>query len=284
MSKVELNGKVALITGASSGIGRETAKQMALQGYHVFITCRDFSKAKPVLDEIDQLSDQTAKVEFLALDLGNLDSIKNCAQTFLSRNLPLHVLIANAGVAGAKGMTTSGFEQTFGICHVGHFLLVKLLTEKLQQSAPARVVVVASKAHRHAKGIDFDKILKPASSIGVMQEYSVAKLANVLFVKELARRLFSTGVTVYAVHPGVVATDIWRKLPKPMSKLLGKFMLTPAQGALTSLHCATKPQLAGESGFYYEDCKVVQSSHVAQDLALAKQLWEKTEDWVQSSV
>ena len=284
MAQVQPNGKVALITGASSGIGRETAKQLALQGYHVFITCRDFAKAKPVLDEIDQCSEQTAKAEYLALELGNFDSVKACARNFLSLNLPLHLLIANAGVAGAKGLTDSGFEQTFGVCHVGHFLLIQLLTEKLQQSAPARVVVVASKAHRHAKGIDFDQLLKPASSLGAVKEYSTAKLANVLFAKELARRLFSIGVTVYAVHPGVVATDIWRKLPKPMSKLLGKFMFTPQQGALTSLHCATKPQLAGESGFYYEDCRVVQSSPAAQDLALAQQLWERTELWLRSEI
>ena len=284
MSQVKLNGKVALITGANSGIGRETAKQLALQGYHVFITCRNFTKAKPVLDEIDQLSDQTAKAEFIALELSDLNSVKACAENFLSRNLDLHLLIANAGVAGQKGLTQSGFEYTFGVCHVGHFLLFKLLTEKLIQSAPARVVVVASKAHRHAKNIDFTKVLQPANSLGAMQEYCTAKLANVLFVKELSRRLYSTGVTVYAVHPGIVATDIWRSLPKPLHKMMNRFLLTPEQGATTSLHCATKAQLAGESGLYYEQSKVVQSSAVAQDMQLAEQLWEHSEHWVKSYV
>ena len=212
MSTVKLNGKVALVTGANSGIGRETAKQLALQGYHVFLACRNFNKAKPVLDEIDELSNGKAKAEFIALELDDLNSVKACAKSFLNRDLFLHVLIANAGVAGKKALTKSGFEYTFGVCHVGHFLLVKLLTEKLQQSAPSRVVILASKAHRHAKHIDHTKLLKPAKSIGAIQEYAIAKLANVLFAKALARRLFNTGITVYAMHPGVVATEIWRSL------------------------------------------------------------------------
>lgn len=282
MTQVTLNGKVVLVTGANSGIGRETAKQLALQGYHVFLACRTFNKAKPILDEIDQLSEQTAKVEFIALELGDLNSVKACAQSFLNRDLPLNLLIANAGVAGRKGMTQSGFEYTFGVCHIGHFLLVQLLTEKLKQSAPARVIVLASKAHRHASIIDYVQLLKPAKSMGAIKEYAVAKLANVLFAKELGRRLFNSGVTVYAVHPGVVATDIWRSLPKPMSKLLGKWMMTPKEGAQTSLHCATAPQLASETGLYYENSKVVPSSKEAQNIMLAQQLWNKTETWVQA--
>ncbi|MFC3901415.1 NAD(P)-dependent dehydrogenase, short-chain alcohol dehydrogenase family [Acinetobacter marinus] len=280
MSQFKLNGKVALVTGANSGIGAVTAKALALQGYHVFLACRDRNKAYEVIQEIYAESNGQAEAEFIELDLANLDSVRSCATQFLQRNLPLHLLICNAGLAGHKGMTASGFELTFGVCHVGHFLLTELLTEKLIASQPARVIVVSSKAHRHAKTIDFDAVLKPTQSIGGLKEYAVAKLANVLFAKELGRRLYGTGVTTYAIHPGVVSTNVWRSLPKPMVKALSRWMISPEQGAQTTLYCATAPHLSGETGMYYEDCKVKASSHVAQDMELARRLWERSVQWV----
>lgn len=281
MTQFKLNGKVALITGANSGIGAVTAKELALQGYHVFLACRDRNKADQVIQEIAAESHGQAQAESLELDLANLDSVRSCVKQFLDRNLPLHLLICNAGLAGQKGMTTSGFELTFGVCHIGHFLLTDLLKEKLMDSKPARVVVVASKAHRHAKGVDFDAVLQPTQSFGGLKEYAVAKLANVLFAKELGRRLYGTGVTTYAVHPGVVSTNVWRSLPNPLVKALSRWMISPEQGAKTTLHCATAPQLSAETGMYYEDCKVKASSSVAQDIALAEQLWMQSSKWVQ---
>jgi len=280
MTQFKLNGKVALVTGANSGIGAVTAKELALQGYHVFLACRDADKAQQVINAIDQQSRGQAKAEFIALDLASLDSIRACAAQFLAKKLPLHLLICNAGLAGHKGMTKSGFELTFGVCHVGHFLLTQLLTEKLIESKPARVVVVSSKAHRHAKGIDFDAVIRPTESMGALKEYAVAKLANVLFVKELGRRLYGTGVTAYAVHPGVVSTNVWRSLPKPMVKVLSRWMISPEEGAQTTLYCATQPQLSGETGMYYDNCKVTASSGTAQDIQLARLLWEKSSEWV----
>jgi NAD(P)-dependent dehydrogenase (short-subunit alcohol dehydrogenase family) len=280
MTQIKLNGKVALVTGANSGIGAVTARELALQGYHVFLACRDADKAQQVINAIDQQSRGQAKAEFIALDLASLDSIRACAAQFLAKKLPLHLLICNAGLAGHKGMTKSGFELTFGVCHVGHFLLTQLLTEKLIESKPARVVVVSSKAHRHAKGIDFDAVIRPTESIGALKEYAVAKLANVLFVKELGRRLYGTGVTAYAVHPGVVSTNVWRSLPKPMVKVLSRWMISPEEGAQTTLYCATQPQLSGETGMYYDNCKVTASSGTAQDIQLARLLWEKSSEWV----
>ncbi|WP_447507176.1 SDR family oxidoreductase [Acinetobacter oleivorans] len=280
MSYLKLNGKVALVTGANSGIGAVTARELALQGYHVFLACRSINKAQSVIQEIQSLSHGQAKVEFIELDLADLDSVRRCAKSFLSRDLPLHLLIANAGLAGQKGLTQSGFELTFGVCHVGHFLLTKLLTEKLIDSKPARVVVVASKAHRHARGIDFNAVLKPTDSFGGLKEYAVAKLANILFAKELGRRLYGTGVTVYAVHPGVVSTNVWRAMPQPFVKLISHFMISPEEGAKTTLYCATQPQVAGDTGFYYEDCKVKVSSHAAQNINLANELWEQSLNWV----
>jgi len=280
MTQIKLNGKVALVTGANSGIGAVTARELALQGYHVFLACRDADKAQQVINAIDQQSRGQAKAEFIALDLASLDSIRACAAQFLAKKLPLHLLICNAGLAGHKGMTKSGFELTFGVCHVGHFLLTQLLTEKLIESKPARVVVVSSKAHRHAKGIDFDAVIRPTESMGALKEYAVAKLANVLFVKELGRRLYGTGVTAYAVHPGVVSTNVWRSLPKSMVKVLSRWMISPEEGAQTTLYCATQPQLSGETGMYYDNCKVTASSGTAQDIQLARLLWEKSSEWV----
>lgn len=280
MTQFKLNGKVALVTGANSGIGAVTARELALQGYHVFLACRSQKKAHAVLQEIQSLSFGQAKAEFIELDLANLDSVRLCATQFLSRNLPLHLLIANAGLAGQKGMTPSGFELTFGVCHLGHFLLTQLLTEKLIESKPARIVVVSSKAHRHAQSIDFNLLLKPTKSLGGLKEYAVAKLANILFAKELGRRLYGTGVTTYAIHPGVVSTNVWRGLPQPLVKLIRRFMISPEEGAQTTLYCATQPHVAGDTGFYYEECKVKVSSHAAQNINLANELWEKSLNWV----
>jgi NAD(P)-dependent dehydrogenase (short-subunit alcohol dehydrogenase family) len=163
---------------------------------------------------------------------------------------------------------------------VGHFLLTQLLLDCLKASAPARVVMVSSKAHRHANDIDFSQVRQATESVGGLKEYSVAKLANLLFSNELARQLQGTGVTTYAVHPGVVATDVWRAMPAPLAWLLKHFMRTAEQGAATSLYAATAPLLATQSGYYYADCQQAETSPTAQDLQLARRLWEQSERWV----
>lgn len=280
MGDFSLNDKVALITGASSGIGRVTAEKLALQGYQVFLACRSEEKTQPVLRAISDQSQGQARAEFIALDLGDLDSVRRCAETFLARNLPLHLLIANAGLAGHKGLTRSGFELTFGTCHVGHFLLTQLLLERLKASQPARVVVVASMAHRHARSIDFAALRQPTQSAAGLKEYSVAKLANILFAAELSRRLQGSGVTTYSLHPGVVATDVWRAIPAPFAGLIKRFMLSEEQGAATTLHCATAAALSQQSGLYYSSCKEAEPSPLARDPALARELWAQTERWL----
>lgn len=278
----DLQGKVAIVTGANTGIGRVTACNLALRGAHVFLACRSRVKTLPVLEEIAALDLDRACAEYLPLDLGDLQSVRRCAELFLERELPLDLLVCNAGLAGQRGMTASGFELAFGTCHVGHFLLTNLLLERMKASAPARIVVVSSKAHRHVKNIDLDNVRRPTRSLGGLKEYGVAKLANLLFAKELARRLDGTGVTTYAVHPGIVASEVWRSAPQPLRGLLKRFMISTEEGVATSLYCATAPELAGESGLYYDRSQAAEPSPAACDPDLAARLWEASEKWTLS--
>ena len=274
----DLQGKVFIVTGANTGIGRVTAQEMAARGGQVFLAGRSEARTAPVVAEIRRATGNE-KVEFLPLDLADLASVRSAAAAFLSRGLPLHGLVNNAGLAGQRGLTRDGFELTFGTNHLGPFLFTLLLLDRLKESAPSRVVNVASRAHTRAKGIDWDSLRKPAASRAGIHEYSVSKLANVLFTKELARRLDGSGVTACSLHPGVVATDIWRELPWGLRHLAKLFMISPEQGARTTLHCATSPEAATESGLYYDDGKVRHPSRIAQDPALAAELWRRSLEW-----
>ena len=274
-----LAGQVALITGANTGIGRVTARELARQGAHVFIACRSAERTQPVLDEIRAIPG-AGTTEWLPLDLGDLDSVRRCARMFLARDLPLHLLVNNGGLAGSRGMTKSGFEIAFGTNHIGHFLLTQLLLDALKRSGPARIVTVASRAHYRAPGIDWQALRETTKTRAGLPEYSVSKLANVLFSAELARRLVGTGLTTYSLHPGVVASDVWRTVPWPIRPLIKLRMLTVEQGAATTLYCATSPEVAGQSGEYYDNCRVKAPSLLAQDPGLAAELWRRSEEWV----
>ncbi len=274
-----LSDRVALVTGANTGIGLVTARELSRQGAQVFIACRSASRAGQALQSIREAV-SGAQVEALELDLGDFDSVHRCADAFLSRKLPLHILVNNAGVAGARGATPSGFELAFGINHMGHFLLTQRLLDVLQRSAPARIVTVASRAHYRARGIDWEAVRRPTASTTGLPEYGVSKLANVLFTAELARRLAGSGVNTYALHPGVVASDIWRSVPWPLRGLLKLAMISTEEGARTSLYCATSPEAAGDSGKYYDRCKPKAPSAAAQDAQLAAELWSRSEAWV----
>ena len=277
-AKQDLLGQVHLITGANTGIGRVTAAALCRRGAHVVLACRDRQRTQPALDELAALP-HGGPADFLQLDLGSLESVRACGLAFLAMDLPLHGLINNAGLAGHQGATTEGFELTFGVNHLGHFLLTVLLLDKLKASAPSRVVTVASRAHYRADGIDFEALVKPQTHLVGMGAYSVSKLCNVLFSAELARRLQGTGVTTCSVHPGVVATDVWRKVPWPLRGLITPFMLSDAQGAKTTLHCATSPEAGAQTGLYYDKSRPKTPSPAAQDVALAGELWAKSEEW-----
>lgn len=274
-----LAGRIALVTGASTGIGRVTARQLALQGAHVYLACRSEARTRPVIDEIERLTGCTSAT-WLELDLADSRSIRACAARFLGTGQPLHLLVNNAGLAGARGLTRDGFEMAFGVNHLGHFLLTDLLLERLKASAPARIVTVASRAHRRAPPIDWSAVRKPTRSLTGVREYAVSKLANVLFSAELARRLDGSGVSTYALHPGVVDTEVWRTVPRPLRPLLKlRGLLTPEEGALTTLHCALHAP-ASESGLYYAQSTVTTPTDRARDFRLAAELWRRSEEWV----
>jgi retinol dehydrogenase-12 len=269
--------RTVLVTGANTGIGLATAQALAAQGWRVWVTARSERKGAAAVASIKAATGNDA-VFLLMLDLADLGSVRDCATSFLEPYEPLHVLINNAGVGGARGVTKQGFELMFGVNHLGHFLLTLLLLERLTSSGPARVVTVASDAHYNARGVDFEAVRRPARGITGLGEYAVSKLCNVLFSQELARRTAGTGVHSYALHPGVVASDIWRRVPWPVRPLVTRRMLTVEQGAQTSLYCATSPEVASDSGLFYDKCALREPSPVATP-SLAASLWARSEKW-----
>jgi len=275
--------RVALITGANIGIGRVTALRLAQAGFTVFLAGRSAQRTQTVIDEIHATTKTSNKAFFLPLQLDDLNSVRECAALFLARQLPLHLLVNNAGLAGRKGQTRQGFEMAFGVNHLGHFLLTQLLLDTLKASAPARVVTVASRAHLMAyQGLDWPALQQATRSLTGTREYGVSKLANILFSAYLAKVLAGTGVSTYSLHPGVVDTEVWRELPgflRPLLRLRG--LLTPEEGAQTTLYCALQAP-ASESGLYYDKSRIKTPSRIAQDAQLAEQLWHQSLQWVKA--
>lgn len=282
------SGKVVLITGASSGIGRVTARVLAERGAKVLLACRDLAKSRGVLEDIRRVARRgpdaalSGDAELLHLDLSDLDSVRACARAVLERPEPLDVLINNAGLAGLKGLTKQGFELTFGVNHLGHFLLTQLLLPKLLLQPHSRVVNVSSKAHYDAPNIDFDAFRRPGRGVGALPAYSVSKLCNVLHAKGLAKRYGAQGLHAYSLHPGVIASDVWRQVPQPLRWLLELRMISNEEGAQTTLYCATSPEVAADNGLYYDECRVKAPSAAAQDPALEAKLWQHSEAFVAS--
>jgi retinol dehydrogenase 12 len=265
-----------LITGGNTGIGLATAIALARGGERVLITSRSPAAGEAAVTRIKSESG-SADVRLLHLDLASLSSVRACAAEFLAFDEPLHVLVNNAGVGGQRGLTADGFEQHFGVNHLGHFALTQLLIERLTASGPgARIVNVSSEAHYAAQSIDFNAVRRRTATFTGQREYAVSKLCNVLFTQELARRV--AGVNAYALHPGVVASDIWRRVPRLARPFITRRMLTIEQGAVTSVHCATSVAVAGDSGLFYDKCAVRPPSVVATP-ELAELLWKYSSEW-----
>jgi retinol dehydrogenase-12 len=276
----DLNGRTFLVTGANTGIGHATAEALAARGGRIYLACRSAAKGEAAVAAIKRATGSGA-VAFLPLDLADLDSVRACAASYLALGEPLHVLINNAGVGGRQGVTKQGFELAFGVNHLGHFLLTTTLLDCLKAGAPSRVVNVSSRWHHAPRGVDFEALRRRGRGMG-MRQYAVSKLCNVLFTQELARRLDGTGVTSYAVHPGVVASDMWRRVPWPVRPLIRSRMLSAADGARTSLYCATSEEVASASGRFYDACAERAPSPVATP-ELAAELWKRSEEWADES-
>jgi len=279
--KWDVAGKTVLVTGGNSGIGRATALELARRGARVTITARDAVKGAAAETELRrELGSEAGSIEWRLLDLADFASILAFAKAFVAEHEALHVLVHNAGlVLSERRETKDGFEATFGTNHMGPFILNRLLLDLVKRSAPARIVVVASDAHKGARrGLDIDDLQSKRKYDGT-RVYAASKLANVLFTRELARRLFGTGVTANCLHPGVVATGftqdgdaggLWGFFFKWMRPLL----LTAEKGARTSVFLATSDEVGGVSGAYFVKCRESMPSAAALDDAAALELWE----------
>lgn len=287
MNDAQPSPRHALITGANTGIGLTTALGLARQRIHLTLACRDMEKAARARDEIvAKVPHAEGHVELIQLDLSDLTQVRTAAAAWLEKDAPLDLLINNAGLAGARGVTRDGFELAFGVNHLGHFLWTLSLLPALEKRPHPRIVNVASRAHYRAPGIDFDAVQRPTRSTTGFPEYQVSKLANVLFSAELDRRLSardtdSPNISCYSLHPGVVATDVWRKVPAPLRAVMKWFMISSEDGAKTTLYCATDPACAAESGGYYDECAPKEPSALAQDAALAATLWARSSEWTE---
>lgn len=278
--KVNLDGKTIIITGANTGIGKETALDLAKRGGRIILACRDEKKANQARKDIILQSGNT-DVHYRHLDLASLKSVRRFAQHINEEEEKVHVLINNAGVMRCPfWKTEDGFEMQFGVNHLGHFLLTNLLMAKLQSSSPSRVVNVSSIAHERGK-VDFEN-LNSEKHYQTAEAYANSKLANVLFNHQLSKILQGTGVTANVLHPGIVKTEIGRHTGLHKSgfsmAILGPifwlFVKSPKQGAQTSIYCAISKDIETTSGVYFSDCKPKECSPLGKDDEVAEKLWK----------
>lgn len=284
--------KTVVITGATSGIGKAAAKALALAGHRIIILARSAERAAKTAAEIEAASAGsagTAAVHTIECDLASTASVRKAAAELLQTCPRVDVLINNAGVLRyRRHESADGHELTFAVNHLGHFLLTTLLMDRLRESAPSRVVILGSVAHKVGK-IWFDN-LHLEGNYGTFRAYGQSKLANIMFTRELARRLDGVGVTVNAVDPGTVATAIAAPGRDSVSlvrvilqSLLRPFVRTPDDGAATVVHLAISPEVEGVSGRYFKDRKEIAPAPAALDEETAARLWEISEQLVEES-
>ena len=272
----DLRGRRAIVTGANAGIGRETARGLAAAGAEVVLACRSEARAAPVVAALH--ADGLTHTRFEALDLASFDSVRAFCDR-MQEAAPIDLLICNAGVVGAAGQTVDGFELQFGVNHLGHFLLTELLLDRLMATPAPRVVLVSSEAAGWPRRIDWDRVAAPTPT-NRARAYGVSKLANLLYARALARRTADTHLRVAAVHPGKVASDMFRGVAawvKPLAQLV---LLTPEQGARTSLWASVSPEVAAHSGGFWEACAPRRPPRLAQDEALQDELVRRSRAWV----
>eukprot|EP01080_Neovahlkampfia_damariscottae_P005055 gene5055-8650_t len=284
---MDISKKNIIITGANTGIGKETARVLALRGANVFIGCRSQEKMDQAIKDIKE-TNKDAKITGIPLDLGDVSTIDSFVETFEKLNIPLHILINNAGVMAPKDRRTTkdGFEYQFGINHLGHFrLTLKLLTimakTSKDENCECRIVNLSSSAHTMGtKKINFDDIHhEKKGAYKPWPVYGQSKLSNIMFSNELTKRLSSdkVNIIVNSLHPGVIATELSRDLDTTSSLMwtLGKgFMKSIPQGAATTIYCAVSPEINGKSGLYFSDCNVASPIPYVNNEEALKKLFE----------
>jgi NAD(P)-dependent dehydrogenase (short-subunit alcohol dehydrogenase family) len=273
---LELHGRTCVVSGANTGIGRVTARALAARGAHVVLACRSRDKAAPVLAEI--AADGLGTAELVPLDLMSLAAVRASADAVRALGRPIDYLVNNPGGGGQRGVTADGFELHFGVNHLGPYLWTRLLLPSLAPGA--RVVFVASNRHTLAHGIDWDAVRAPTRTIVGMQEYGTSKLGNLLFQRELTRRLAPSRATTVALNPGKVGTDIMRRAPRLAQWVARRFLLTAEQGARFVIDATAREDLVAHTGRYYDQGRERQPSRWAQDDELAAELWRRSADWV----
>lgn len=277
---MDLSGKNCIVTGATSGIGEETALALAASGARVGILCRSPEKGERTLARIRRETGNDA-VELFRADLSSQAEVRAVAGEILASFEQIHLLVNNAGIVNLRfSETVDGIETVFAVNHLAYFLLTHLLLDRIRASAPARIVNVASDAHKFVGEFNFDDP-QSREQFKSMRVYGYSKLANILYTRELARRLEGTGVTVNAVHPGAVATGLGTnngKISQMFTKIVGVFFKSPEQGSATSLHVATAPELEGKSGLYFAKSREAKLSRGARDDEAARRLWTLSEE------
>lgn len=272
--------RVALITGPTSGIGRATAAAIVRAGFRLHLVCRNRDKGEALMAAL-QREQPGADLQLWIADLAVQDEIHRLADAFLAQGEALHLLVNNAGIVNAqRRLTVDGIEETFAVNHLAYFLLTERLRPRLIESAPARIVSVASMAHAFVKGVNFDDLHYDRRRYRVLEAYSQSKLCNILWTRELARQLAGTGVTANCVHPGAVGTGLASqngRYARLVMALLKPFFRTPEKGATASIHFALSPDVEGLTGQYGVDRKVVQPKPWARDEVAARRLWELSE-------
>ena len=272
---MDLAGKTALVTGCNSGLGLETMRVLALRGAHVIGAARTLEKAEEACASV------TGKTSPLAVELTDLPGIVAAADQVAAMDMPLDMLILNAGIMQLPELQlVHGVERQFAVNHIGHFLLTMRLLDQVVAADAGRVVVVSSGAHRWApQGIRFDN-LDGSQDYDPREAYGVSKTANGLFSRELARRLARTSATSNSLHPGVIPTTLSRHLPQRDYDMSNPFFKTIPEGAATQCYVATHPELAGVTGWYFDDCNPALPNEHMQDDAMAAKLWAFSEDLV----
>ncbi|KAF9921517.1 Short-chain dehydrogenase/reductase 2b [Linnemannia zychae] len=297
-----LTGKVAIVTGANSGIGFVTTVAMAARGAHVILACRSKERAMAAIERAkieikEEFPLVKPKLEFLELDLNDLNKTYRSAQEFLAKGLPLHILTCNSGIMNTPfALTVDGVEQQFGVNHLGHFVFTLALLDRLKASQPSRVVVLSSILHEVSVkgGIDFDTLNDPKASTN-WTRYGRSKLANLFFGQELARRLANEKVYVNIVHPGYIATGLNRHAEESMGAVSGRlsnmaecmFAIKPSQGALTQLYVATSPEIERENirGKYFMPiANEIRPNPISKNLEIQTRLWEVSEQLMREKV